>query len=92
MARTITYLFISTHMLRPLMMYLPVFNLFMQMSHFSFDSAPLVLSKAQELGRIQRFTGGRKKRKKTAQQQQNPRNSHVYPNSSEPSGDSDFLG
>lgn len=75
------------------MMYLPVFILFMQMSHFSFDSAPLVLSKAQELGKMQRFVlGKKKKRKKTAQQQQNPRNSHVYPNSSEPSGDSDFLG
>lgn len=46
----------------PFMMYLPVFILFMQMSHFSFDSAPLVLSKAQELGKMQRFVLGKKKK------------------------------
>jgi len=97
MAKAVTYCFvISARVLCPLMMYLPVFNLFMPMAPFSFSSAPLVLSKAQELGKPQRFIWEKKKmgggRGKTAQQQLNPRNSHVYPNSSEPSGDSDFLG
>lgn len=95
MAKAVTYRFvICTRVLCPLMVYLPVFNLFMPMSHFSFSSAPLVLGKAQELGKTQRFIWEKKKGggKKTTQQQLNPRNSHVYPNLSEPSGDSDFLG
>lgn len=74
------------------MMYLPVFNLFMPVAHFSSSSAPLVLSKAQELGMSQRFIWEKKKGGEKTAQQLNPRNSHVYPNSSEPSGDSDFLG
>lgn len=62
MAKAVTYSFIiSTRVLCPLMMYLPVFNLFMPMSHFSFSSAPLVLSKAQELGKTQRFIWEKKK-------------------------------
>lgn len=71
-----------------------VYDLFMSKVPFSFSSVPLVLSKAQELGKPQRFIWEKKKKggKRNAQQQLHPPNSHVYPNSSEPSGDSDFLG
>lgn len=70
-----------------------VYDLFMPKVPFSFSSAPLVLSKAQELGKPQRLIWEKKKGgKRNAQKQLHPQNSHVYPNSSEPSGDSDFLG